>query len=99
MKAKQVRSAQRRRSQIARTFKLMQRDDFDVSSFLDSSPRCLERVTVYDVVRRLPHMGRDGANKCLRKAGVWPTNRWGTLSQDDREAIYAALPPRAKSVV
>lgn len=99
MKTKQVKQAQRRRSQIAGVFKAMSRDGFDAPSFLESSPDCLNRVCVYDVVRRLPHMGKDGADNALRRAKVWPTTRMGNLTEDERERIIAHLPPRAKGQV
>lgn len=95
---KQVANAQRTRRQIARTFRLLNDERLNVTELLENSPRCLNRVRVFDVVRRLPHMGSDGAEKTLRKAKVWPLTRMRDLTDDDRAAIITALPPRAKGL-
>jgi hypothetical protein len=75
------------------------RNELDITDVLKETPHCLRRMRVYDVVRRLPHMGGDGADKCLRKAHVWPLTRMGHLTPDEKERIIAHLPPRAKGIV
>lgn len=99
MNTKQVKRAQRNRRLIAQTFARLTDDQLDVTEFLQNSPTCLNRVRVYDVVRRMPHMGGDGAEKVCRRAKVWPLTRMGNLTEDERERLIAALPPRAKGQV
>lgn len=89
--------AQHTRRLIARTFVELRDERIDACDILRSTPRHLRRMRVFDVLRRLPHMGGDGASKTLRKAKVWPVKRLGTLTPEEREAIIANLPPRVKS--
>lgn len=98
-KTKRTRAARKGRTQIAQTFDALSNGQLSYSDVLQNSPRCLERVRVFNVVRRLPHMGDDGAEKCLMKAKVWPLTRMRDLTEDERERIIAHLPPRAKNQV
>jgi len=93
---KQVRQAQRTRSQIARTFIALSEGRITPDEILHDVPRCLRRVRVFDVVRRFPHLKGDGADNVLRRAKVWPTTRCGQLTPEERDAILAHLPPRVK---
>lgn len=93
---KQVKQAQRARRQISALFDALSNDRTNADEILRNVPRCLIRVRTYDVVRRLPGMGGDGASKVLRQAKVWPVERFGRLTLEEREAILAHLPPRAK---
>jgi len=93
---KQIRSAQKRRSQIARLFARMERHELSPADVLNDVPACLKRVRVFDVVRRFPHMGDDGADNVLRRAKVWPVTRMGKLAEEERERILDSLPPRAR---
>lgn len=74
-------------------------DQLDVTELLENSPACLNRVRVFNVIRRLPHMHDGGAEKVLIRAKVWPLTKMGDLAQDERERIIAHLPPRAKGQV
>ena len=94
---KQTKQAQHTRSQIARTFKAIESHVIAPSDVLHDSPECLKRVRVFDVVRRFPHMGGDGASNVLRKAKVWPLTRVGKLTDEERDRILSHLPPRVKS--
>lgn len=100
-KTKRTRAARKTRSQIARTFDALSDDQLNYSDVLKNSPAMshMHRVRVFNVIRRLPHMGDDGAEKVLLKAKVWPLKRMRELTEDDRAAIIAALPPRAKNQV
>ena len=96
-KTKQMRAAQKRRTQIARLFARMDTHELSPADVLNDVPDCLKRIRVFDVVRRFPHMGDDGASNVLRRAKVWPVTRMGHLSEDERERILASLPPRARA--
>lgn len=94
---KRTKDAQRTRRQIARTFDAMSSHDIGPFEILHDVPACLRRVRVFDVVRRFPHMGGDGASNVLKKAKVWPLTRMGQLNDEERDAILEHLPPRAKN--
>jgi hypothetical protein len=93
---RQVRQAQRTRSQIARTFVALSDGNVHADEILRDVPRCLQRMRTYDVVRRFPRLSGDGASTVLRKAKVWPVTRLGNLTLEERERIIEHLPPRAK---
>lgn len=93
---KRLKRARDTRSEISRLFRLVENDHITTSQLLNSSPRCLQRISVFDVLRRIPHLDRAGAEKVLRLSKVWPLVRWGELTDEDRKTIYANLPPRAK---
>lgn len=101
MNQKRTKQAQKTRRQIARTFIAMESHMISVSDVLgitQEMPDCVRRMRVYDVVRRFPHMGGDGASNVLRKAKVWPLTRMGRLTDGERSAILQHLPPRTKSI-
>lgn len=93
---KRTKDAQRTRRQIAGTFERMSTYDVTAHEILHETPACLKRMRVYDVVRRFPHMGGDGASNVLKRAKVWPLTRMGQLNDEERVAILNELPPRAR---
>jgi hypothetical protein len=95
-RSKQIKQAQRTRRQIAQLFDALTNDHVNADEILRNVPGCLRRVRAFDVVRRFPHMGGDGANKVFQRAKVWPTTRLGNLTEEERERVIAALPPRVK---
>jgi hypothetical protein len=88
--------ARKTRSQIARLFLHLEQGDITVTELLGSRPQCLERIRVYDVLRRVPHLDRTGAEKVLRNAQVWPLTKWGDLTVKQRQRILMHLPPRVQ---
>jgi len=93
---RQIKQAQRTRRQIALLFDALSNDRTTTDEILRNIPQCLKRMRAFDVVRRFPHMGGDGADKVFQRAKVWPTTRMGNLNPEERERILAALPPRVK---
>lgn len=92
--SKQIKSAAEARHRIALTFNALHEGRLSPEDVLESPPACLNRIRIYDVLRRFPHMGRDGADKLLRKAVIWPTTSLGELTLKERRAIVARLPDR-----
>lgn len=88
--------ARKTRSQIARLFARVERDELSVTELLGRRPSCLERMSVYDVLRRLPGLDRTGAERVLRISKIWPLTKWADLTIEDREKILVNLPPRVK---
>jgi hypothetical protein len=82
------------RSLIAETFERVRAHELTVRELLESPPACLGNVRVYDVLRRIPKLNRNGAERVCRKAKIWPLWPYGALTDEDRQAIIAHLPPR-----
>lgn len=93
---RRTKAALRRRTQIAQQFRALDNGQVHATDILRDVPLCLYRVRVFDVVRRFPHMGSDGAENVLRHARVWPLVRMGDLTPEERSAILTHLPPRAR---
>ena len=96
MTAKRLKAARHTRSLIANTFSALDNDQTNVTEILGSPPSCLTRIRVYDVLRRVPRLGRDGAENVLSRAKVWPLTAMGNLTVEERRRILSALPPRVK---
>lgn len=88
--------ARHTRSQIATMFSDLDNGHITVTEILQDPPACLTRIRVYDVLRRVPHLNRDGAEKVLRSSKVWPLRTMGELLTEERQAILTHLPPRVK---
>lgn len=93
---KRLHKARRTRSQIAQTFTALDNGNVSVTELLEAPPECLKRIRIYDVLRRVPHLGRDGAETVLRRARLWPLVTLGNLTPAERKLILAHLPPRVK---
>lgn len=93
---RRLKQARKTRRQIASLFRDLNDGQETLQHILEDPPRCLNSVRIFDLLRRAPHLGEAGANKCLRTARVWPTIRIGNLTQEQREQILEHLPPRAK---
>lgn len=93
---KRLKKARRTRSQIAKVFAALDNDRIGARELLESPPACLGRIRVYDVLRRLPHLERKGAEHVLSKAKVWPLRTMSSLTEAERRAILAQLPPRVR---
>ena len=93
---KRLAKARRARSQIAHTFAALDNGHVSVRELLETPPACLGRIRIYDVLRRVPHLDRDGAENVLRRAKVWPLTTMGNLTSAERQKLLLALPPRVK---
>jgi len=94
---KRLIKARRTRTLIAETFSALRNEQLSVTAVIEAPPRCLTRIRVYDVLRRVPHLNRDGAETVLRHAKVWPLTSMGSLTPEERRAIITHLPPRART--
>jgi hypothetical protein len=67
-----------------------------VREVLLKNPRSMRAIRLWTLLCKAPNFGEKGVKKTLEAAQVWPTTRLGNLSQAEREAVVAALPPRVK---
>lgn len=94
--AKRLKKARRTRSLIAQTFASLENDQLTVTDVLRDPPVCLRRIRIYDVLRRIPKLNRDGAEKVLQHAKVWPLSCVGNLTPAEKARIISHLPPRVR---
>lgn len=93
---KRLKIARKRRHQTATFFRRLHDGQITLQSSLEDPPRCLNNVSVYDLLRRAPHLNRKGAEKVLKETKIWPITTVGQLSEDDRMRILTHLPPRVR---
>lgn len=91
-----IKRARQNRSRIARVFAELEMGHIHATDVLRTPPSCLNRVLVFDVIRRFPRLGKDGAETVLKHAKVWPLTHFGTLTPEERSRIILHLPPRVK---
>lgn len=94
--ARRLKSARRKRSQIAATLKRLDDDQLSLSVILDNPPRHLGSVRIYTLMLRTPHLGEAGVRRILEKANIYAAARIGTLTYEERHRIIRQLPPRAR---
>jgi hypothetical protein len=94
--SKRIHKARRARTRIAQTFAALDNDQLSATDVLERPPDALGRIRVYDVLRRIPHLNRDGAENVCRRAKVWPLKRMDALTPEERQRLIIALPPRVK---
>lgn len=92
---RRLKTARKVRHQAAHQFHLLETGQLSLHNVLETPPRALGRVRVFDVLRRAPKLGEAGAEKVLRHAKVWPLTRLDNLSPAERQRVIECLPPRA----
>ncbi len=95
-RADRARKARAQRSKIARIFNAMESGRIGAKYVLDSPPECLRNIRIYDVLRRLPHLDRDGAERICTKSHVWPLTTLGNLTVVVRKRLLSRLTPRVQ---
>lgn len=91
-----VEQARAQRSAQADAMRSLSDGSKSAAEALSEPPTALLSADVYDVLMRCASLGRESVRRTLERAGVWPHTRLGELSPEQRQAIVAALPPRAR---
>lgn len=94
--AKRLARARKGRTQIAQTFAALTNERITATELIRSPPACLGRIRIYDVLRRIPRLSRDGAENVLHRSKVWPLTSLDNLTDEEKTRIILALPPRVK---
>jgi hypothetical protein len=84
------------RTHTASTFRQLENGHISIEDVLRKPPHTLKKVSVYDVLRRSPGLGKVGSEKLLMRLEVWPLTTLGELSLQERKKILEHLPPRAR---
>lgn len=95
--AKNLKKARHTRHRIAAEFRALENGDVSIEDVLGNATSVLNRVRIFDILRRTPHIREEGANNVLKRAKAWPTTRLGDFTPEERRAIVRALPERARS--
>lgn len=98
-RAKRLKKARRIRHLIASEFRALEKGTLSARDALENPSPVLKRVRVYDILMRVPGIGEESAKKILHGGQlnpIWPMERLGALSREQRHEIIAALPPRSK---
>lgn len=95
--SKRLAKGRRMRRHTASTFRSLEMGHIDIVEVLRHPPKTLRRVSIFDVLRRAPRLGRKGAENVLQKANQWPLKKLGEIDLQDREKVIACLPPRARA--
>jgi hypothetical protein len=93
---RRLRKARRTRTAVAEIYVALSDERIGAREILEAPPDALGRIRVYDVLRRLPHLNRDGAETVLIKSKVWPLTPMSELTDAERRRVLLALPPRVK---
>lgn len=86
--------ARHTRVERARILKELEEGKRDIRSLLDLPPDAVQGADVWDVLLRVPNLGRQGIKTCCERSRVWPHHRLGDLLDDEIERLKAALPER-----
>lgn len=93
---RRLKKARRTRHLIASEFALLETGRITITDVLGRPKTRLDRVSIYDVLRRVPKLGKEGSQRVLRNANVWPLKHLGELTDEERASVVRHLPPRAK---
>jgi hypothetical protein len=94
---KNLKKARKVRTQIGHVLARLEDGDVSIQAMLNEPPDVVKRIRIYDLLRRTPKLGQDGAKKVLMSAGVWPYDRVGAVPLEKRRKVIDALPPRVTS--
>lgn len=64
---------------------------------LREPPAALSAVDLYYVLMCCPSLGRESVRQVCERSGVWPHERLGDLTPEQRQAVALALPPRLRA--
>lgn len=93
---RRLKTARKVRRQIRGSFDALRTGRVTIEDVLRTPPDALGRVSIYQVMLHAPGLGPTGIKKCLQKSKIWPEDKLGQVSQEDRETVIKNLPPRAR---
>lgn len=89
-----IQHARNRRRAKARELARLETGELGIRSCLRSHPPALEGVDIYDVLMRVPGLGREGVRDVLQRVGLWPHTHMRDVTRTEFRAIAEALPAR-----
>lgn len=88
---KQARATRRLR---ATELRRVERGTYPVRELLQTPPGALDGADLYDVLLRVPNLGRRGIQLTCERARVWPHLKMQDLVEDEIDRLLEALPER-----
>lgn len=68
----------------------------DILDLLEQPPAELKGADLWDVLVKVPGLGRQGVRGTCERAAVWPHLTVGTLLPEEIKRLYESLPDRVK---
>lgn len=94
--AKRLAKGRKQRQRTGRALRILENGGVNVIQILEEAPEAYARVPIFDLLRRTPSMGREGAKKILVRAEVWPYDRLVQIPLPTRRKIISLLPERIR---
>lgn len=85
------------RSLMSTEMRALSTGKLNLEDALRDPPDALGRYNIYDVLRRTPKLGKDGARRILVGLDIWPLERLADIPYEKRGMIIASLPERVKN--
>lgn len=85
------------RSRMTSEMRALARGHITIQDALEDPSDALGRCHIYDVLRRTPKLGDEGAKALCVRFKIWPHDRLSSIPLEQRRNIYAALPERVKN--
>jgi len=57
---------------------------------------CVQGADLWPVLMRVPGLGRSGIKRACQRSRVWPHERLGELTEDEKLRLVTCLPARCK---
>lgn len=89
-----TRKARRMKAQRGTELARVQRGVYPVRELLRTPPGALDGADLYDVLLRVPRLGRKGIQHTCERAQVWPHLKLCDLLEDEVERLIDSLPER-----
>ena len=89
--------ARRTRSRMTSELRALSSGQIHITDVLVNPPDALGRCHVYDVLRRTPKLGDEGAKSLCVRFKLWPYDKLSSIPLEQRKNLFAALPERVKN--
>jgi polyribonucleotide nucleotidyltransferase len=91
---KRLRKGRRVKLQIHQELAELEAGKINIRDVLEDPSPAMKRCQIYTVMVKTPKLGQVKVRKILTETQIWPRDRVGQLSTENREQILKRLPPR-----
>src|SRR5690348_15322093 len=86
-KQRRLKKGRKIKAEIARELGAIKKGEKSIRDVLRSPTPAMQRVTIYNLIKHVPGIGEARAKKILQAEEIWPEDRLGKLSYEDRSRI------------
>lgn len=94
--AKRLKKGRKIRHQMSSELRALSSGQIRIEDAIRAPSNALGRCRIYDVLRRAPKLGNEGAKALCVHFKLWPHDRLSSIPLEQRENLIAALPERVK---